>query len=87
MGDTDRIRIPLALPLIADGLRIVLVFTMGVVTLRGLVAAGGLGAPIQTGIQLCDKEIIIVTGVWVGLLAVTLDSVAGGIGKRLEVKK
>jgi len=82
-----RVRMPLALPLIAGGLRIALVFTMGVVTLGGLVAAGGLGAPIQTGIQLYDKGIIVVTGLWVGLLAVILDAIAGIIEKRLEVRR
>jgi osmoprotectant transport system permease protein len=33
-----KIRVPLALPLIAGGIRIALVFTMGVVTLGGLIA-------------------------------------------------
>jgi len=82
-----KIRFPIALPMIAGGLRIALVFTMGVVTLGGLVAAGGLGAPIQTGIQLYDKNIIIVSGLWVGFLAVALDGVAGFIEGRLEVRK
>jgi len=82
-----KVRFPLALPLIAGGIRIALVFTMGVVTLGGLIAAGGLGAPLQTGIQLYDKDIIIVTGLWVGLLALILDSVAGMIEHRLEVNR
>lgn len=82
-----KVRFPLALPLIVGGIRIALVFTMGVVTLGGLIAAGGLGAPLQTGIQLYDKDIIIVTGLWVGLLALILDSVAGMIEHRLEVNR
>jgi len=76
-----RVRIPLALPLLAAGIRIAIVFSMGVVTLGGLIAAGGLGGPIQTGIHLYDKDIIIVTGLWIGLLAVLLDS----IGNFLEI--
>lgn len=44
-----KVRFPLALPIIAAGIRIAVVFTMGVVTLGGLIAAGGLGAPLQTG--------------------------------------
>ncbi len=43
-------------------------------TLGGLIAAGGLGGPIQTGIHLYDKNIIMVTGLWIGILAVLLDS-------------
>jgi osmoprotectant transport system permease protein len=82
MGLTSRevllkIRAPLALPLIFGGIRIALVFTMGVVTLGGLIAAGGLGAPLQTGIHLYDKNIIVVAGLWVGILAVILDAVGG----------
>jgi osmoprotectant transport system permease protein len=69
-----KVRIPLALPLLAAGIRIAIVFTMGVVTLGGLIAAGGLGGPIQTGIHLYDKNIIMVTGLWIGILAVLLDS-------------
>ena len=69
-----KVRIPLALPLLAAGIRIAIVFTMGVVTLGGLIAAGGLGGPIHTGIHLYDKNIIMVTGLWIGILAVLLDS-------------
>lgn len=88
MGLTEKeilwhIRIPLALPLIATGIRIAIVFTMGVVTLGGLIAAGGLGGPIQTGIHLYDKDIIIVTGLWIGILAVLVDSIGSWIEKLL----
>jgi len=78
------VRIPLALPLIAAGVRIAIVFTMGVVTLGGLIAAGGLGGPIQTGIHLYDKNIIIVTGLWIGILAVLVDSIGSWIEKLLN---
>jgi osmoprotectant transport system permease protein len=74
-----KVRFPLSLPLIAGGIRIAVVFTMGVVTLGGLIAAGGLGAALQNGIQLYDMATILVTGAWVGLLAVILDGVAGMI--------
>lgn len=79
-----KVRFPLALPLIAAGIRIAVVFTMGVVTLGGLIAAGGLGAPIQTGIHLYDRDIIVVTGLWVGLLALILDGVAALIERYLR---
>jgi len=78
------IRIPLALPMIAAGIRIAMVFTMGVVTLGGLIAAGGLGGPIQTGIHLYDRDIILVTGLWIGILAVLVDSIGNWIEKTLN---
>ncbi len=80
-----RVRAPLALPLIIGGIRIALVFTMSVVTLGGLIAAGGLGAPLQTGIHLYDKGVILVAGLWVGVLAVVLDWAAGFVEKRFQV--
>jgi osmoprotectant transport system permease protein len=72
-----KVRIPMALPLIAGGFRIALVFTMGVVTLGGLIAAGGLGAVLQNGIHLFDVDTILVAGLWTGILAVILDGFAG----------
>lgn len=78
-----KVRIPMSLPLIAGGIRIALVFTMGVVTLGGLVAAGGLGTVIQNGIQLYEKDAILLAGLWTGILAVTLDMGAGRIEKEL----
>jgi len=80
------IRIPLSLPMIAAGIRIAIVFTMGVITLGGLIAAGGLGGPIQTGIHLYDKDIILVTGLWIGILAVLVDSIGSLIEKILNRK-
>jgi osmoprotectant transport system permease protein len=79
-----KVRFPLSLPLIAGGIRIAVVFTMGVVTLGGLIAAGGLGAALQNGIQLYDMGTILVTGAWVGLLAVFLDWSAGTIESMLK---
>ncbi|MCK4928255.1 MAG: ABC transporter permease [Methanosarcinales archaeon] len=81
-----RVRIPLALPLIAGGFRIALVFTMGLITLGGLIAAGGLGTALQTGIYLYDVDTILVAGLWTGLLAVILDAFAGVIESKIKVR-
>jgi osmoprotectant transport system permease protein len=81
-----KVRFPLSLPLIAGGIRIAVVFTMGVVTLGGLIAAGGLGAPLQNGIQLYDMATILVTGAWVGILAVLLDGIAGTIENIIKAR-
>lgn len=78
------IRIPLALPLIAVGVRIAVIFCMGVVTLGGIVGAGGLGAPLQTGITTGNDLLIIVTGCWVTFLAVSLDGITAGLVRGLS---
>ena len=80
------VRFPLSLPLIAGGIRVAVVFTMGVVTLGGLIAAGGLGAALQNGIQLYNMGTILVTGTWVGILAVLLDGAAGVIEQILKMR-
>ena len=79
-----KVRIPMSLPLIAGGVRIALVFTMGVVTLGGLIAAGGLGTVLQIGIQLYQVDTILVAGIWTGVLAVILDSFAGVVEEKLK---
>ncbi|MDD4254999.1 MAG: ABC transporter permease [Methanofollis sp.] len=89
LGLTERevllhVRIPLSLPLVAGGIRIAVVFTMGVVTLGGLIGAGGLGVPLQTGIFNNIPELILVAGLWVGVLAVLSDGIAGCVERRLE---
>ncbi len=79
-----KVRFPLSLPLIAGGIRIALVFTMGVVTLGGLIAAGGLGTVLIIGIQLYDVKAILLAGIWTGGLAVILDMIAGVIENKLK---
>ncbi len=81
-----KVRIPMALPLIAGGIRIGIVFTMGVVTLGGLIAAGGLGTPLQNGVQLYEVDTILVVGLWTGVLAVILDGIAGLIENQLKMR-
>jgi osmoprotectant transport system permease protein len=81
-----RIRFPLALPLIAAGVRIAVIFCMGVVTLGGIIGAGGLGTPLLTGITTSNDLLILVTGCWVGLLAVSFDGAAAGIARILSVR-
>jgi len=81
-----RIRIPLALPLITAGVRIAVIFCMGIVTLGGIIGAGGLGAPLQTGITTGNDLLILVTGCWVTFLAVGMDGIAGGFGRFVSVR-
>ncbi len=80
----QKVRIPLSLPLIIGGIRIALVFTMGVVTLGGLVAAGGLGAAIMTGISQLNKPLIAISALWVGVLSLVFDGIAASIEKTLK---
>ncbi len=77
-----RIRLPLALPLIAGGVRTAVIYTMGIVTLGGIIGARGLGAVLQAGITRNNMTVILVTGIWIGVLAVMMDLIAAA-GERV----
>lgn len=71
-----QIRLPLVLPLITRGMRTAVVYSMGIVTLGGIIGARGLGAVLQAGITRNNMTVILVAGVWIGFLAVIMDLVA-----------
>ncbi|MBN1165846.1 MAG: ABC transporter permease [Methanospirillaceae archaeon] len=81
-----RIRLPLALPLIACGMRTAVVYTMGIVTLGGIIGARGLGAVLQAGITRNNMTVILVAGIWIGILAVLMDLIAAGGERILSLK-
>lgn len=78
-----KIRLPMALPLISGGIRVAVVYTMGIITLGGLIAAGGLGVPLQAGIHQYNIPAIIIASLWVGTLGVVFDAVAWIIENKL----
>ena len=78
-----KIRLPMALPLISGGIRVAVVYIMGIITLGGLIAAGGLGVPLQSGIHQYNIPAIIIASFWVGTLGVVFDGIAWIIENRL----
>ncbi|KAF5063863.1 Glycine betaine/carnitine/choline transport system permease protein OpuCB [anaerobic digester metagenome] len=73
------VRLPLSLPLLAGGIRIAVIFCMGIVTLGGLVGAGGLGAPLQAGISFRNTPLILLCSGWIAILALLADGVVGAL--------
>jgi osmoprotectant transport system permease protein len=67
------IRLPLGLPLFFGGLRVAAVQTIGLMTLGGLVGAGGLGAVIFEGMAQFAPDLILVAATPVVLLAMAAD--------------
>jgi len=78
-----KIRLPMALPLISGGIRVAVVYIMGIITLGGLIAAGGLGVPLQAGIHQYNIPAIIIASFWVGTLGVVFDGIAWIIENKL----
>jgi osmoprotectant transport system permease protein len=68
-----RVELPLALPVIAAGLRIATVTTIGLVTVTALIGEGGLGAFILLGIRRFFSTPIVVGSILSILLALVAD--------------
>lgn len=78
-----RVELPLALPVIAAGVRIATVTTLGLVTVTALIGKGGLGAFLLLGIQRFFSTPIIVGAVLSIALAVIADTVLLRAQRRL----
>lgn len=79
-----RVRLPLALPLMVEGLRVSLVVNISAATLGAAVGAGGFGVPIVSGIRSFDLILILKGALPVSLLALFADSCLGNLGGYLE---
>jgi osmoprotectant transport system permease protein len=80
MGLTERaillrVELPLAVPLIAAGLRTAAVQVVATATLAALVGGGGLGVIINTGFGQQDRPQILAGGILVALLALLTEGV------------
>ena len=88
MGMTDwqlltRVELPLALPVLFAGIRTAAVINVGVATLCALIAAGGLGEFIFTGIALNNSYLILSGAIPAALLAIVLDTGLGLIQQKI----
>jgi osmoprotectant transport system permease protein len=88
MGYTERqilwkVELPLAVPVIAAGLRIATVTTIGLVTVTALVGKGGLGYFILQGLQLFFSTPTMIGAVLSMLLAVIADRALIFLERRL----
>ncbi len=66
------VEIPLALPLILEGIRLSLVVNLGTATIGSTVAAKGLGEVIIAGLQSSNDAFILQGGLVTGLMAILL---------------
>ncbi|MZQ75073.1 MAG: ABC transporter permease subunit [Peptoclostridium sp.] len=73
------IELPLAAPVILNGIRTATVFVVSAATLAGFIGAGGLGVLISKGLNLFLKEYIIIGATLGALLAIILDRILGYI--------
>jgi osmoprotectant transport system permease protein len=77
------VRLPLALPVFAGGLRLALVQAIGLVTLGGLVGAGGLGALVFEGLAQFATDLMLLGALPIVLLALLADALARAAERRM----
>ena len=75
-----RVEMPLALPLILEGIRAAAVLVIGIVVVCALVGAGGLGVIIFLGLGQQADDLIVLGALPVILLAVLADALVRGVG-------
>ena len=82
----SRVEPPLALPLIAAGIRTATVQVVATASLAALVGSGGLGRYVVDGYSLQDNTLIIAGAILTGLIAVIADLVLGFVERRITPK-
>ncbi|MCR5978645.1 ABC transporter permease subunit [Gordonia jinghuaiqii] len=68
-----QVELPLAVPVILNGVRIALVILVGTATLSTFIGAPSLGTVITTGITLFLPKLLVTGAILVALLAMTID--------------
>ncbi len=69
-----RVELPLALPVILAGVRTSVIVNVGTATIGATIGAGGLGAPIISGLVNQNPAFLAEGTIIVGLMALTIDS-------------
>jgi len=77
-----RVELPLSRPLILAGARTSMVVNVGTAAIGAAIGAGGLGAPILSGLVTQNNGFLAEGAVLAGLLALTLDAGFGVLGSR-----
>lgn len=81
------VRLPLGMPVFAAGLRVAMVQGIGLVTLGGLVGAGGLGALVFEGLAQFAPDLILLGALPVVALAVAADLGVAGLARVLDTRR
>jgi osmoprotectant transport system permease protein len=81
-----RIELPLAIPIMLAGIRTALIIVVGTATLATFIDGGGMGDIINSGIKLSRNSILVTGAVLTGVLALTIDYIAGVVEDVLRPK-
>jgi osmoprotectant transport system permease protein len=79
-----RVELPLAVPLLMNGVRIAAVQIVATATIAALVAGGGLGRIITSGFTRQDQDQVVAGALLVGLLALVVELAFEYLQRRLD---
>ncbi|PNU21082.1 glycine/betaine ABC transporter permease [Geothermobacter hydrogeniphilus] len=77
-----KVQFPLAMPSIMAGLNQTIMMALSMVVIAALIGAGGLGNPVVQGLNTLEIGMATVGGLAIVLLAMVLDRITQGIGKK-----
>lgn len=79
-----KVKLPLALPIIMNGIRNMAVMTIALAGIASFIGAGGLGVAIYRGITTNNKAMTVLGSLLIALLALIVDWLLGVIEKRTQ---
>lgn len=77
-----KVQFPLALPSVMAGLNQTIMMALSMVVIASLIGAGGLGGPVVQGLNTLEIGLATIGGLSIVLLAMVLDRITQGFGKR-----
>lgn len=81
------VQIPIAVPVIAAGIRTAAVIGVGIATLSAFIGAGGLGDFINRGLALADTDLILLGALPAAALALLVDGSIAGVEWGLDRRR
>lgn len=78
------VRLPLALPTIMAGVNQAIMMALAMVVVASMIGARGLGQDVLRGLQRLDVGLGLEAGLAIVFLAIVIDRVTAGYGRRLE---
>ncbi|MGJ7456203.1 ABC transporter permease [Halomonas sp. MA07-2] len=82
-----QVRLPLALPVVLEGVRITTVQAIGLTAVAALIGAGGLGTFIFQGLGQAAMDLVLLGALPILAMALAVDSLLGALTRRLDPRR
>ncbi|MDT0500444.1 MULTISPECIES: ABC transporter permease [unclassified Halomonas] len=79
-----QVRLPLALPVVLEGVRITTVQAIGLTAVAALIGAGGLGTFIFQGLGQAAMDLVLLGAMPILVMALAVDALLGALTRRLD---